>query len=113
MSAPAYPITIETGTDFAQGFQIRQGTKSTDPLADLTGGSARAQLRTAPGGDLLASFTPEVDAGQSIVWLRLGHAVTAALQAEKAVYDCIYTDSSGVETRIVQGTATVIRSVTE
>ncbi len=113
MVAVTQPITIETGTDFAQGFQLRQGAKSTDLLADLAGGSGRAQLRTQAGGDLLATFAVEIDPGQSLVWLRLSHALTAALLAEKAVYDCIYTDASGIETRIVQGAATIIRSVTE
>lgn len=77
---------------------------------DLTTYTARAEIRSAPGGTLVAAFTATIlDA--TTVRLHLPHTESAKLTGN-AVWDVQITDAAGLITTITCGTVTVMKQVT-
>ena len=109
MAAGKYNITIDQGSDFS----IQLTIKESGTAKNLTGYSARAQLRpTITSSTLTATFTCTVtNASGGILKMELGNTATAALQPGQYYYDLeIYTGS--LVQRLVQGGATVRAEVT-
>ena len=109
MAAGKYNITIDQGSDFS----LQLTVKEADTAKDLTGYSARAQLRpTITSSTLTATFTCTItNASGGILKMELGNTATAALQPGQYYYDLeIYTGS--LVQRLVQGGATVRAEVT-
>jgi len=109
MAAGKYNITIDQGSDFS----IQLTVKESGVTKNLTGFSARAQLRpTQTSSTLSATFTCAItNASGGILTMSLAHSTTAGLSGGKYTYDLeIYTGS--VVQRLIQGTATVRANVT-
>ena len=114
MPAGKHNIIIDQGSDFA----LQLVVKENGVARDLTGYSARAQLRktkkdVATAADFVCTLpTP----AQGTVKMALDFATSEALDAGIYYYDLeIYLSDSGGDTavsRLLQGTATVTQEVT-
>lgn len=87
MPAVQYDLAIEQGATFSVRFEWRENNAS-GPLVDTTGFVPHMQIKTRPGGDVLATFTPAsgLTAVAGVIVLRIGADVTAALPRD-GVYD--------------------------
>ena len=109
MAAGKYNITVDQGSDFS----IQLTVKENDVAKNLTGYSARAQLRPSITSTTLSgTFTCTVtNAANGIVTMAMGYSTTASLVPGKYFYDLeVYTGS--VVQRLIQGNATVRGEVT-
>ena len=85
---------------------------------DLTGSSAKMQVRDTKGGSKLA-FTLTSPSGGIIIDPALGKVTTKITPTQtnklfypKSSYDVMLTDSNSVKTKLVEGFLTLSRSVT-
>jgi hypothetical protein len=111
VAAGTYNITIDQGSDFAIELQISEdGTAK-----NLTGYSARSQIRTTKTSETIAaSFTCTVyNAAEGRVRMSLPAAESSVMDAEAYVYDLeLFTAGDASVTRELQGSVTVTQSVT-
>jgi|TARA_B110000259_G_C13729150_1_gene287799 hypothetical protein len=111
MSAARYDLVIDQGSDFAIEFTV-----STSGVAkNLTGYSARAQLRPSKSSSSLsATFTcgiPTPTNGK--VTMALPYSASTGLTAGRFFYDLeIYTSSGSLVSRLLYGEVTLTQEVT-
>jgi hypothetical protein len=118
MTAVAYDLMIEQGATFAIRFEWRENDGSsppTGPLIDTTGYEPHMQIKTAPGGDEMATFTTDtgLTAVGGVILLRIGADVTETLTRNGA-YD-IELHNTGDPTeviRLAQGKVLLSKEVT-
>jgi hypothetical protein len=91
---------------------------SSGAAVNLTGASAKMQVRDTKGGSKLA-FTLTSPSGGIVIDAALGKLTltmtptqTNKLFYPKSSYDVMLTDSNGVKTKLVEGFLTLSRSVT-
>jgi len=111
MSAGTYNLFIDQGSDYA----IQLTVKEDGSAKDLTGYSARAQLRsTKSATDVTATFTCTVtDASGGVIKMALINSVTKDISPGVYYYDLeLHTASDAYVTRILEGQATVSQEVT-
>jgi len=111
MSAARYDLVIDQGSDFSVEFTIKEA----GVVKDLTGYSARAQLRpTKSSSTLSASFTCSIASPTNgKIQMILGNSVSSAVTAGIFYYDLeIYTSGDTVVSRLLYGEATVTQEVT-
>jgi len=111
MAAGVYNFIIDQGSSFSQQLTVKE---SGSPK-DLTGYSARSQLRPTKTSEILtATFTctiPEPTAG--VIYMRLTPTQTAAITAGRYYYDIeIFSGGEETVTRLLQGEVTVTPEVT-
>lgn len=114
MAAGIYDITVEQGATFTLSATWKD---STGALVNLTGYSARMQIReTYESEEVILSFTST--GGSIALGGALGTIVvtgsatdTAKIPMTPAVYD-LELESGGVVTRLLQGKATITQEVT-
>ena len=109
MSAGKFNITIDQGSDFS----LKLTVKEAGVVKNLTGYSARAQLRTTPtAASVSATFTCTVtNATGGVLTMAMAYGTTAGVSPGKYSYDLeVYTGS--VVQRLIQGNATVRAEVT-
>lgn len=103
-------ITIEQGATFSTKLNVEDAYNS--PI-DLTGYSASSMMRksyqSSTAYNLIATVTGTAN-GE--ITLSMSSANTAALSAGRYVYDLIIDDGANTITRVVEGIATVLPSVT-
>lgn len=120
MSAGTANITIEQGATFAQPVQLKD---SSDTARNLSGYTAKAQIRSANRIDLLTdelTGTESTGAGKiafsksdvslpgpDTVTLNLTAAETAAIDANSGIWELQITSSGGVVERILEGSVTI------
>lgn len=112
MAAGNYDFTIDQGSDFTLAITVKD---SNDAATDLTGYSARAQLRPERASTTLtASFTCTVtDATGGKIDMTLGNATSKTIEAGTYFYDLeIFTANDAIVRRIIQGKAKVTQEVT-
>lgn len=112
--AAVYSFTLDAGTDSTIVFAYKD---STGAAINLTGFSAKMQLRPNPGGTVgleLSTTNGKVVLGGAAgtVTVTFGHVDTTSLTLPTYVYDLELTDGSSNVTRLVQGTITVDPEVT-
>lgn len=117
MPAGRFNFTIEQGTTFRARFIVRD--KATRQVIDLTGYSARMQLRRE-----ITSPTPLLDldtgtkggldivAAEGEVVLEITPTQSAALNVDSAVYDLELVAPGGDVTRLLKGKVKVDPEVT-
>ncbi len=112
MTAAVYNLVIDQGSDFAINLTI----KELGAIKDLTGYSARAQMRSSrTASTVAATFTcavllPPTD---GIVKMQLGNAASSAIPAGRYFYDLeIHTNADAVVRRLIQGEVTLNPEVT-
>ena len=110
MTAGIYDIVIDQGADFS----IQLDLANDGSAVDLTGFSARAQLRATPTtSELAASFTINfTDRANGQLKMEMPNATTAGLSPGKYYYDLESVSGGGVVTRLLQGVARVTPNVT-
>lgn len=111
MSAARYNLVIDQGSDFAVNFTV----KDNGSAKDLTGYSARAQMRTTKSASsVAATFTCTIpDPSNGTVVMTLPNATSSAMAAGQYVYDLeIFTSGDVIVTRILQGTVDLDQEVT-
>ena len=102
-------IYIDQGADFQTVISL---TDSNGDILNLTDYTALGQVRKTFGsGTVAATFTLALAAATGQVTVTLTDVQTAALTSGRYVYDILITDSSGDKTRILEGHATVVPSV--
>jgi hypothetical protein len=85
---------------------------------DLTGASAKMQVRDTKGGTKLAFTLTSplggivIDAPNGKLTVRMTPTQTNKLFYPKSSYDIMITDSNGVKTKLIEGFLTLSRSVT-
>jgi hypothetical protein len=113
MTAANYNLTIDQGSDFALTMTVKEGGVA----KDLTGYSARAQLRTRKSdASAAATFTCSVlsPASSGQVKLELDNSTSTALSAGRYFYDLeIYTASDAIVKRLLQGEVNLTPEVTK
>lgn len=110
--APIRHLLIDQGSTFATDVEV---TDDNDVPLDLTGYTARAQLRKSYGSNSSTAFTVTIKspttAGQLAI--SLSSTQTTALKAGRYVYDIeIVRTSDSTVTRILEGIITVTPEVT-
>ena len=112
MAAATYNLVIDQGSDFTLDLVV----KESGSVKNLTGYSARAQLRTKKdaSGAATASFSCTVtDAANAAIRMELSNAASSAISAGRYYYDLeIHTGSDAVVKRLIQGEVTVNQEVT-
>jgi|TARA_B110000285_G_scaffold30359_1_gene31046 hypothetical protein len=112
MTAAVYNLVIDQGSDFAINLTI----KELGAVKDLSGFSARAQMRSArTSSTVAATFTCTVlsPATDGIVKMQLGNGVSSALTAGRYFYDLeIHTNADAVVRRLIQGEVTLNPEIT-
>ena len=112
MTAAVYNLVIDQGSDFAIDLTI----KELGSAKDLSGYSARAQMRsTRTASTVAATFTCTVFPlpANGVVKMQLANAVSSALTAGRYFYDLeIHTSGNAVVRRLIQGEVTLNPEVT-
>ena len=111
MSAGRYNLFIDQGSDFAIEFTINEDGSA----KDLTGFSARAQMRpTRASSTLSASFSCSIsNPTTGVVKMELSNATSSAVAAGRYFYDLeIFTANDATVTRIMQGEVDLSQEVT-
>jgi hypothetical protein len=111
MSAGTYNLIIDQGTTFTLDITIKED----DVVKDLTGYSARAQMRaTKTASSVAASFTCTIPTpANGTVRMALSPSTSSSMTAGQFFYDLeIYTSSDAIVKRIVEGTVTLTQEVT-
>ncbi len=108
--------TLEINALSAFGLNPSGGQLIYKPPVDLTGASARMQIREQVGGAVLLELTTEngglAIAGPGTITRTLSATQTAALAWTEAVYDLEVQYPDGTVQRYLQGAVTVSREVT-
>ena len=111
MSAARYDLVIDQGSDFAIEFTISES----GVVKNLTGYSARAQLRPSKGSsNLSASFTCSIPAPTTgKINMSLTNSTSTSLTAGRFYYDLeIYTSGNSAVSRLLHGEVTLTQEVT-
>jgi hypothetical protein len=112
MTAANYNLVIDQGSDYALNLNI----KESGSVKDLTGYSARAQMRpTKTSSTVSASFTCTVltPASEGNIKMELSNAVSSAMSPGLYYYDLeIYNSGEVVVKRLIQGEITLNQEVT-
>lgn len=109
-----YDFTIYQGANFVRVFTWKD---ETDTLVNLTGYTARMQIRKKIDGDILADMTTVN--GKIVLGGALGTITASLTAAETAaisnngVYDLELISSGGVVSRLLQGDVTLSKEVTK
>ena len=112
MPAAVVDIIIEQGVTFRMPILLSDADGN---ATNLTGYTAKGQVRTTPGGKLLADFTfegsfDETGAFEAVI----DEDITAGIKVASAVYDILITppSGSGDKERLLRGVAIISPSVT-
>ena len=106
-------IFIDQGADFSTTMEIAD----TNELAlNLTGYTILAQIRKTYSSTTSTSFTTAIDSNPATgkITISLSDVQTTSLEEGRYVYDVVITNtnSNDYKTRVVEGIATVMPSVT-
>ena len=111
MTAANHNLTIDQGSDFVIDLVI----SDEGVVKNLTGYSARAQMRTTKSASTIAAtFTCTVtDATGGTVKMELPNATSSAISPGKYYYDLeLYTANNVIVARLMQGTVILTPEVT-
>ena len=105
---------VDVNTTFS--FIIDYKDPSGNPI-DITGASAKLQVRNAQGDKLAFTLTSPsggitIDGPAGQITVKMTPTQTSKLFYPKSVYDLMLTDSNLNKTRLIGGYITAIRSVT-
>jgi len=103
-------ITIEQGADFSTTITVNDSSGTPQNLTSYT---AASQIRKSYYSTTSTSFTISVtDAAAGQITAAMSSSTTANLTPGRYVYDVVMTSPTNTKTRIVEGIATVLASVT-
>lgn len=103
-------LTIEQGATFTTTVDVKDGAGA---ATNLTGYSGSAQLRKSYYSTTANNFTVAIsDAANGTITVSMTAANTANLTPGRYVYDLLITSPTSVKTRVIEGIATIMPSVT-
>lgn len=111
MTAARYDLVIDQGSDFAISFTVKEDGS----VKNLTGYSARAQMRTSRNAtSIAATFTCTIATPtDGTVVMSLANGVSSSLTAGTYVYDLeVFTANNASVTRLIQGSVDLTQEVT-
>jgi|TARA_B110000483_G_scaffold235715_1_gene307684 hypothetical protein len=111
MSAARYNLVIDQGSDFAISFTVKEDGS----VKNLTGYSARAQMRTSRNAtSIAATFTCTIATPtDGTVVMSLANGASSSLTAGTYVYDLeVFTANNASVTRLIQGSVDLTQEVT-
>jgi len=111
MAAANYDLTIDQGSTFVIDITL----KESGSVKDLTGYSARAQMRsTKTSADVAASFTCTIPIPTNgVVKMELPATTSSAMTAGLFFYDLeIHTAGDAIVKRLIEGKVTLNQEVT-
>ena len=109
-----YPLTLYRGDTYVWEFRLYGATGEDPPPADLTGVTAKAEIRDRAGGTLLTSMLCTITL-PNIVTVKLKTANWTGLSAKVAAWDLqlTYADADASVLTILAGTVTITTDVTD
>jgi hypothetical protein len=103
-------ITIEQGASFSTTITVNDATGAPTNLTSYTGA---AQLRKSYYSTTANNFTVSIsNPASGELTMVMSAANTASLTPGRYVYDLLITSPTNVKTRVVEGIATILPSVT-
>jgi len=111
MSAARYNLVIDQGSDFAISFTVKEDGS----VKNLTGYSARAQMRTSRNAtSIAATFTCTIATPTNgTVVMSLANGASSSLTAGTYVYDLeVFTANNAAVVRLIQGSVDLTQEVT-
>ena len=103
-------INIEQGASFSTVITVND---STGAFTNLTSYTAAAQLRKSYYSSTANNFTVTIsNAANGVITMAMTAANTANLNSGRMVYDLLITSPTSIKTRVVEGIATILPSVT-
>ena len=114
MSIYVVNIVIPSGSDFSQTFYLEDGESNS--ALNLTNYSAYSMVKKSPlslttAANFTATITSPPTQGQIVI--SLASSITEALKPGRYSYDIlIKNNSTGVKTRVVEGSALVTPGIT-
>ena len=103
-------ITIEQGASYSTSVTVSDATGN---ATNLTGYTASAQLRKSYYSTSAVNFTVNItNAAGGEITLILSPSTTADLTPGRYMYDLLITSPTSVKTRVVEGIAVILPSVT-
>jgi len=113
--AAVYDFTLDAGADTVVTYTYKDAAGQ---LINLTGYSAKMELRSAPGGTLglqLSTSNGKIALGGAAgtVTVTFSDTDSITLTLPSYAYDLELTSGGGLITRLVQGTVTVSPEVTQ
>ena len=109
MSVRVVNIQIQQGANFNANYILE------DPISNssinLAGYGVAAKIAKHPGSSIKTNFTTTITTSTGIVGIALTPGQTTALKPGRHVYDVLLTDSFGVKTRVIEGSAIVSAGV--
>lgn len=103
-------LTLEQGASYSTTVTVNGSNGSPTNLTNYT---AAAQLRKSYYSSTATDFTVAIsDAAGGEITMTLTAANTANLTPGRYVYDLLITSPTSVKTRVVEGIATILPSVT-
>ena len=111
MASAVSNLLIYQGADFITDFTVENDNGT---MFDLTGYTVACKIKKHYTSSTAVTVTAAVlnppTAGQ--VQLSLGNTATAAMKAGRYVYDVVITSTSGIKSRVLEGTVSVLEGVT-
>ena len=109
-----HPLTLYRGDTYVWEFRCYTDTSESMPPADLTGATAKAEIRATPGGTLLTALTCTITL-PNIITVKLKTANWTGLNVRSAAWDLqlTYTDPDASVITIVAGAVTITPDVTD
>ena len=103
-------ITVEQGANFSTTINVNDGAGAGQ---NLTSYSVAAQMRKSHYSTTAVDFTVSItDAFDGEITMTMTSANTSNLTPGRYVYDLVMTSPTNIKTRVVEGIATVLPSVT-
>jgi hypothetical protein len=109
MSVRVVNIQIQQGANFNANYILEDPISNS--LTNLTGYTVAAKLAKHPGSSTKTNFTTTITTSVGTVGISLTSGQTSALKPGRHVYDVLLTDSFGVKTRVIEGSAIVSAGV--
>jgi hypothetical protein len=103
-------ITVEQGANFSTKINVNDGAGAGQ---NLTSYSVAAQMRKSHYSTTAVDFTVSItESANGEITMTMTSANTSNLTPGRYVYDLVMTSPTNIKTRVVEGIATVLPSVT-
>ena len=109
MSVRVVNIQIQQGANFYANYLLEDPISNS--VTNLAGYSVAAKLAKHPGSSTKTNFITTITISTGVVGIALTSGQTAALKPGRHVYDILLTDSFGIKSRVIEGSATVSAGV--
>ncbi len=114
MDTPRHDIEIHQGATFTRGFAYLDPENV--PI-DLTGWTARMQVRATIGGKVLADLSTEngrivIDPLRGLLTVTIPRSVTRLMPVERGIYDVFIVSPDDFAIKLLEGEVLVVASVT-